>query len=406
MNFELSPYKSSPCRIAYQHGHIKVSDKVLGEGGTGVVYRAFSTHTDSPFAVKTVFEEHFAQKEVAGLQLEIPHATRYRADFKRDDEYHVVMDEVIGKTTKDVRLSLAEISAIASQQFEVLEDLEDKGLINFDIKPENMIWNRVSKTLTIIDLAALHSIDELGEDNPGVTIEYLPPEAILAKELDTSYNIWSTGCLLFELIVGEKLFEQLPADPEESDFIFFQIVEQIGRPTKEYVDTCERGYLLFDEELKMKPRWPLPVKEHWMVRLKNGLLSKGATDEQIEQWQKLLSSMLCYENRIEVHELRNNPVCPVEIRVGLLFDRMNKCTLEITRASCDEKSPDLTIDLRREKTTCLHLPKDPQDEYTILVKNSSKEKSARLCLKDGEKLDLFPLQQEIETRKKLNFTTE
>ncbi len=397
----LSPYKGSPCKILYQHGNFKVSDKVLGEGGTGVVSRAFAVHTDSPLAVKTLFEDVVQKAEVAGLQYEIPHATRHRGDFERDDEFHVVMDEAAGKTADTASLSLSEIRALASQQFEILEDLEDKSLINYDIKPSNIIWNKASNSLTVIDLASMRSLDETYDDEPGITIEYLPPEAILGKEADTSYNIWSSACMLFELIVGEKLFSMLHSDPQEADFIFFQIVEQIGLPTKAYVDTCERGYLLFDEDLKMKPRWTLPSVEHWKVRLEKALIEKGATQEQVTQWQNLLSSMLCYEDRISPQELKKSPIRPDETHARLLYDRTNKCTLEITRASKESKSPDLVIDLKKEKNCCLHIPKDPDDQYKILVKNSTKQTSATVALKQDDRLDLYPYQQEIATKRKL-----
>jgi len=368
-----------------------------------VVNRGFSVQTESPLAVKTVFDKLVAQAEVNGLQFEIPHAVRYRGEIERThDEYCVVMDEVAGKTLADgPARALSEIEAIACQQFEILEDLEDKGLINWDIKPENLIWNPASRSLSIIDLESLRLLGEPSETEPSVTLENVAPEALLGKEIDSSYNIWATGCLFFELIVGEKLFSTLHQEPENGEYILQQIVEQLGTPTKEYLDACEDSGLFFDDKQEMKPKWPAMTTGTWSARLTAALEKKGATALQIAEWNTLLASMLRYEGRASVQELLKSPLCSKEIRLRLMHDRMNKCQMVLTRAS--EAGADITIDFRKEKNCCLHIPKDPNDQYKLVVKKGSQQVEATLTLTAGQTVDIYSYQSQVAPEKKRLF---
>ncbi len=408
---QTSPY--SPFKIVFESTKFKVTDKLLGEGGSGVVNRGFSKHTESPVAIKTVFDRSVAEIEVIGLQFEIPHATRFRDEFTRDhEEYSIVMDEIVGKNVFDTylcpeqsktKLNLREITSIACQLFEVLEDLEDKNLVNHDIKPQNLIWNRLANALTVVDLASIRQVDESCDSDPNITVEYLAPEVILGADADCSYNIWSSACVLFELIVGEKLFSVHPKDLEEYDFILMQIVREIGKPTAEYLQRYDRAFECFDENQESIKDWNIPERAHWTIRLKEALVLKGATAEELQQWQKLLASMLRYENRACPKDLLANPLCSNEIKVHLLFDRMNKCMMQLRRVTKEDALMDLTLDLRYQKNCCLHIPKDAQDAYVVVVNKGIKEAQATLTLRNGEKLDISAYQTQVEPAKRLLF---
>lgn len=409
-----SPQKvASPFKIIFENKAFRVTDKQLGEGGSGVVNRGFSKYTESPVAVKTVSDRALAQIEVSGLQFDCPHTVRFRGEFEQDDEYSIVMDEIVGKNVFETflcpkeskaKLTLSEIKSIASQLFEILEDLEDKNLINYDIKPENLIWQRTAHALTLIDLASIREVCDSSDTPPHVTLEYLAPEWILGGEVDCCYTIWSTACTLFELIVGEKLFPKHLEQIEEYDFILLQIAQQIGKPPATYLQQFDRAFVCFDENGECKDKWSIPPQAPWADRLKSALVLKGASEEEIVQWTELLGSMLRYENRANPQDLLAHPLCSHEIKVHLVYDSMNKCIMQLRRASKPDSSADLTIDFTRDKNCCLHIPKDPNDQYIVTIKKGLKVTEATLTLKTGENLDIIDLQTAVEPAKKKLFT--
>lgn len=411
---EASPQKvESPYKIIFDSLRFTVTSKMLGEGGSGVVNRGFSKYSESPVAVKTVSDKVAAQPEVAGLQFEIPHTVRYRGEFEQADEYSIVMDEAAGKNIYETflcpkestqKLGLAELKSIAIQLFEILEDLSDKNLINYDIKPENLIWSRSAHSLTCVDLASIRQIGEECDIDPHVTLEYLAPEWILGGEIDCSYATWSAGCTLFELIVGQKLFQKHRQHIEDYDFILFQIAQQFGNPDAAYLQQFDRAFVCFDENLGCKDKWHVLKLAPWTERLREALVSKGATDEDVARWTELLGSMLRYENRAIPQALMQSPVCLDEIKAHLVYDRMNACVMQLKRASKEDPGPDLTIDFKREKNCCLHIPKDPNDQYVLTMKKGVKEFQTTITLKAGENLDVIQYQTAVEPAKKKLFT--
>lgn len=408
-----SPLKNdSPCRIIFENQRFTVTSKMLGEGGSGVVNRGYSKYSESPVAVKTVSDRVVAQLEVSGLQFDIPHTVRYRGEFEQADEYSIVMDEVVGKNVFETflcpkestqKLTLGEIKSIATQLFEILEDLEDKNLINYDIKPENLLWNRSSNSLTSVDLASIRQIGEACDTDPHVTLEYLAPEWILGGEVDCSYSVWSAACTLFELIVGKKLFPKHKQHIEDYDFVLLQIVQQLGNPDAAYLQQFDRAFVCFDENLGCKDKWHLPKQAPWTDQLKEALVAKGATDEEVTQWTQLLASMLRYENRATPQVLLQSPVCVHEITAHLVYDRMNACVMQLKCASKVDPNPDLTIDFKKEKNCCLHIPKDPNDQYVLTMKKGAKEVQETITLRSGENLDVIAYQTAVEPAKKKLF---
>jgi serine/threonine protein kinase len=104
-----------------------------------------------------------------------------------------------------------------------LQHLHSKRLVHFDLKPENIGYTIVDtkKVFKIIDFGSVHSMDQVEKDkfqqemNEGkrvlTTLHYRPYEAILLNgdKHNQKTDIWSFGCILYEMRKGFQLFEDL-----------------------------------------------------------------------------------------------------------------------------------------------------------------------------------------------------
>lgn len=394
--------------VVYETPKTCVTDSKIGEGASGAVMWGFSKYSGSPFVVKTLADRTAAQYEISALKMGIPHTTGYRDDFENTSTQatHIVMDQVNERNIYDAflsptsakRLTLPEIRSIASQTLEFLAHLAKKNLIHYDIKPDNMIWITASNSLIVVDLASVREAGKEYEIDHDITPEYFAPEAILEGKETSSYDIWSLGCVLFELIVGRQLFIRdnkfLDLDLDDNDFILMQIVNQIGEPSSDYLAGCLGRDECFTEDGKLRRADELPYVPHWSCTVRKALKKHGAQEMEIQEWIKILSSMLCYENRASAKDLLNSPLFIGEIHVNLIYDPRNKCRMHLLSAS--DQSKGITMDFYSDKNSCLHIPRDPNDKYMLILQNDTKEIKVPVTLKNEGTLDITKYQAQLD----------
>ena len=116
---------------------------------------------------------------------------------------------------------------------------------------------------------------------------------------------------------------------------------------------------------------------------------------EIQEWVKLLNSMLCYENRASAKDLLDNPLFIGEIHVNLILDPRNKCRMHLLSAS--DYSKGITMDFYSDKNTCLHIPRDPEGQYILILQNDTKEIKVPITLKNEGTLDITKYQAELDS---------
>jgi NIMA (never in mitosis gene a)-related kinase len=88
-----------------------------------------------------------------------------------------------------------------------LDFLESMGVIHFDVKPMNILFDELER-IKLGDLGLARNLETLS-NNPGGTLLYTSPD-ILNNELgDFKSDIWSFGCVLFEMLTLERLFKSV-----------------------------------------------------------------------------------------------------------------------------------------------------------------------------------------------------
>lgn len=109
-----------------------------------------------------------------------------------------------------------------------LQHIHSKELIHRDLKPPNIMINRLG-VLKIIDLGSSRKLKQEGSMTPDmVTLRYRAPEIFLgAKRYSSAVDMWSAGCIFAEMITGSPLLDGT-SELEQID----KMCTLLGSPTK------------------------------------------------------------------------------------------------------------------------------------------------------------------------------
>jgi serine/threonine protein kinase len=207
----------------------------LGSGGMGEVYRARDTRLDRDAALKILpLEVRFDASRAARFEREarilatLSHAniaTLFGLEESGGTQA-LAMELVEGQPLSDHlsrpdrkgHLPLAEALALARQIAVALDAAHDHGIIHRDLKPANLMV-RPDGTVKVLDfgLATHVRSSEPGERRDPSTLTgagavvgtpaYMSPEQARGYPIDRRTDIWSFGCVLFELLSGRRAFD-------------------------------------------------------------------------------------------------------------------------------------------------------------------------------------------------------
>lgn len=111
---------------------------------------------------------------------------------------------------KDNNISIDEstIWKILFQLLSALKYCHDREIIHRDIKPSNILIKSLNNMeIKLADFGLAKAMDVLHQSTMVGTPYYMPPELISEHKYDQSSDLWSVGCLLFELCTLNRPFE-------------------------------------------------------------------------------------------------------------------------------------------------------------------------------------------------------
>src|SRR5580658_2493774 len=185
----------------------------IGAGGMGEVFKARDTRLDRIVAVKvskTEFNERFEREARAIATLNHPHICQLY-DVGPD---YLVMEFVEGAALKGP-LPLDKTVEYATQILDALDAAHQKGITHRDLKPANILVTKQGIKLLDFGLAkqavrpsefdATKALTEQGQIVG--TLQYMSPEQLQGKEADARSDLFSFGCVLYEMLTGNRAFE-------------------------------------------------------------------------------------------------------------------------------------------------------------------------------------------------------
>jgi eukaryotic-like serine/threonine-protein kinase len=210
--------------------------EVLGQGGMGLVYRAYDTVIRREVAVKTILDI----PDPASLQLfykecdvlasmshpniiEIFDIGEFDEEGKKKPYF--VMPLLPGTTLEAFirkashRLTVERTVGIISQTCRGLQAAHERGLVHRDLKPSN-IFVMEDDSVKIIDFGVAHMTDTQSTRAQKGTLLYMSPEQIEMKPLTALSDIFSLSVVAYEALTGRHPFQRARAD---------EIVEAIRR---------------------------------------------------------------------------------------------------------------------------------------------------------------------------------
>lgn len=158
-------------------------------------------------------KERFVQEAQAAAALDHPNICTVFEIDEIDDKTFIAMAFIKGESLKDKissgSLRLDEALNIAAQVSEGLEEAHKKGIIHRDIKPANiMLTEKGQAKIMDFGLAKLEwGVDLTKTATIMGTVTYMSPEQARGDKVDNRTDIWSLGCVVYEMVTGHRPFK-------------------------------------------------------------------------------------------------------------------------------------------------------------------------------------------------------
>ncbi|XP_037705059.1 serine/threonine-protein kinase 36 isoform X2 [Choloepus didactylus] len=239
--------------------------EMIGEGSFGRVYKGRRKYSAQVVALKFIPKLGRSEKELRNLQREIeimrglrhPNIVHMLDSFETDKEVVVVTDYAEGELFQiledDGKLPEGQVQAIAAQLVSALYYLHSHRILHRDMKPQNILLAKGGGIkLCDFGFARAMSTNTMVLTSIKGTPLYMSPELVEERPYDHTADLWSVGCILYELAVGNPPFYTTS---------IFQLVSLILKDPVRWpatISPCFKNFLqgLLTKDPRQRLSWP------------------------------------------------------------------------------------------------------------------------------------------------------
>jgi len=265
--------------------------EAIGQGGMAEVFRGVDVRLGRDVAIKVLradlardpaFQARFRREAQAAASLNAPSIVSvYDTGQDAAGVPYIVMEHVDGRTLREVlqeegRLLPQRALEITADVCAALDVAHSAGIVHRDIKPANVMLTRAGE-VKVMDFGIARAASDASSAMTQTaaiigTAAYLSPEQARGEHVDARSDLYSTGCLLYELVTGGP-----PFTGDSPVAVAYQHVREDPRPPSDYDETLPESV----DDVVLTAMAKLPVHRYQSAQLMREDLLRASAGEPV-----------------------------------------------------------------------------------------------------------------------------